>query len=67
MGYETDTDKNEPNEPESTSFGTASFSLVLVAVAAAINNTEPGVFNKSGEQGTCFAEIIQRASTKRDG
>ena len=63
MVSETDTEKNRPNEPESTAFVTASTSLVLVAVVAAINNKRsPGT-----EQGTCFAEIIQRASTKRDG
>jgi hypothetical protein len=67
VGYETDTDKTEPNEPESTSFGTASFSLVLMAVVAAINERSPAFLTKSGEQDTCFAEIIQRASTKRGG
>jgi len=63
---QTDTDKNEPdnpNAPESTAFMTASTSLVVVAVVAALKNkTEP-----KNEQGACFAEIIQRASTKRDG
>jgi hypothetical protein len=62
---ETDTDKNEPNEPESTAFVTASTSLVLLAVVAAINKRSPSFSNS--KQGTCFAEIIQRASTKRDG
>ena len=68
MICETDTENNRPNEPESTACVTASTSLVLVAVVAAINNKRtPSFFTKSGEQGTCFAEIIQRASTKRDG
>jgi len=35
---ETDTDKNRPNEPDSTAFVTASTSLVFVAVVAAIKN-----------------------------
>src|SRR3981189_63077 len=39
--YETNTEKNEPNDPESTAFATASFSLVLVTVAAAINKRNP--------------------------
>ena len=36
MVFETDTDKNEPNEPDSTAFVTASTSLVVVAVVAAM-------------------------------
>jgi hypothetical protein len=60
---ETDTNKNEPNPnvPESTAVATASTSLVLLAVVAAISKKDP-----NNQQGTCFAEITQRASTKRD-
>jgi hypothetical protein len=43
---ETDTDKNElPNVPESTAIVTASTSLVLVAVVAAIKNKRTPSFS----------------------
>src|SRR6266478_5871339 len=53
---ETDTEKNGPNEPESTAFATASTSLVVVALVAAITKRSPG---------TSRAHVSRKSSTAR--
>src|ERR1019366_8394348 len=54
---ETDTEKNEPNEPESTAFATASTSPVVVAVVAAMNNKR--------SPGTSRAHVSRKSSNAR--